>query len=68
MSIPDVVTREAWLAARTDLLAAEKAATKARDELNTRRRELPMVRSSRPGAVTARSCPGSAGTTSTETS
>jgi predicted dithiol-disulfide oxidoreductase (DUF899 family) len=44
MALPDVVTREQWLAARTELLAAEKEATRSRDALNTRRRQLPMVR------------------------
>ena len=44
MALPDVVTREQWLAARTVLLAAEKEATRSRDALNTRRRQLPMVR------------------------
>ena len=44
MSYPDVVSREAWLAARKALLAEEKAMTKARDALSTKRRELPMVR------------------------
>src|SRR5882724_4746426 len=43
MSLPKVVTREEWLAARKQLLAEEKAMTKARDALNTKRRELPMV-------------------------
>ncbi|MDQ2709534.1 MAG: DUF899 domain-containing protein [Actinomycetota bacterium] len=43
-AMPDVVSREEWLAARTELLAAEKAATRARDELNAQRRRLPMVR------------------------
>ena len=43
LSLPDVVTREEWLAARLALLAKEKAATKARDELNAERRRLPMV-------------------------
>jgi predicted dithiol-disulfide oxidoreductase (DUF899 family) len=44
MSLPDVVSREEWAAARTRLLAKEKAATLARDELNTERRMLPMVK------------------------
>ena len=44
MSLPDVVTREEWRAARVALLAEEKAMTKARDALSTRRRQLPMVR------------------------
>ena len=43
MSLPEVTTPEAWRAARVALLAEEKAMTKARDALNTRRRELPMV-------------------------
>lgn len=48
MSLPDVVSREEWLAARKVLLAKEKAATKARDELNAERRRLPMVRIDEP--------------------
>jgi predicted dithiol-disulfide oxidoreductase (DUF899 family) len=44
MSLPKVVSREEWLAARTELLAEEKAMTRARDALNVRRRELPMVK------------------------
>ena len=44
MNLPTVASREEWLAARTDLLAKEKAATRARDELNAQRRMLPMVR------------------------
>ena len=43
MGLPDVVSREEWVAARRELLAAEKTFTKERDALNTRRRELPMV-------------------------
>ena len=45
---PDVVTREEWLAARRDLLAQEKALTRARDQLNADRRRLPMVRVDKP--------------------
>jgi predicted dithiol-disulfide oxidoreductase (DUF899 family) len=44
MTLPDVVDHETWRAARMALLAEEKAMTRARDALNTRRRELPMVR------------------------
>lgn len=44
MTLPEMVSREAWTAARRALLTAEKAALPAKDELNTRRRELPMVR------------------------
>ena len=43
MSLPKIVSREDWRAARVELLAEEKAMTRARDALNTRRRELPMV-------------------------
>jgi predicted dithiol-disulfide oxidoreductase (DUF899 family) len=43
MSLPEVVSPEAWRAARVELLADEKAMTKARDALATKRRELPMV-------------------------
>jgi predicted dithiol-disulfide oxidoreductase (DUF899 family) len=44
MSLPRVVSRDEWLAARRALLAEEKAMTRARDALSTKRRELPMVR------------------------
>lgn len=43
MSLPPVVSREEWLAARRALLEEEKALTRARDAVNTRRRLLPMV-------------------------
>jgi predicted dithiol-disulfide oxidoreductase (DUF899 family) len=38
MSLPEVVSREEWLVARKELLAAEKEQTRARDALNARRR------------------------------
>lgn len=44
MSYPNVVSQEEWLAARKKLLAEEKAMTRARDALSTKRRELPMVK------------------------
>ncbi len=44
MSLPEVVTREEWLAAREALLAKEKELTLARDALSAERRRLPMVR------------------------
>jgi predicted dithiol-disulfide oxidoreductase (DUF899 family) len=44
MSLPDITSRSQWLEARTALLAQEKAMTRARDALNTKRRMLPMVR------------------------
>ena len=43
MSLPQVVSREQWLAARKELLAREKEMTRARDALNADRRRLPMV-------------------------
>jgi len=48
MALPDVVSRQEWLAAREALLAKEKELTKARDVLNTQRRELPMVEIDKP--------------------
>ena len=43
MALPKIVDREEWLAARVALLEREKELTRLRDELNTARRELPMV-------------------------
>ena len=43
MTLPDIATRDEWLAARTELLAKEKELTQQRDALNTERRNLPMV-------------------------
>ncbi|MFJ2604454.1 DUF899 domain-containing protein [Streptomyces sp. NPDC091279] len=43
MSLPEIVSREQWRAAREELLIKEKAATRARDALNAERRRLPMV-------------------------
>jgi len=43
MTLPDVVSREQWLAARLRLLELEKQDTRARDALNAERRRLPMV-------------------------
>ncbi|MFE7169633.1 DUF899 domain-containing protein [Streptomyces sp. NPDC057616] len=43
MSLPEIVSREQWRAAREELLAKEKAVTRARDALNAERRRLPMV-------------------------
>ncbi|MGD0379606.1 MAG: DUF899 domain-containing protein [Acidimicrobiales bacterium] len=43
MSLPEVVTRARWVEKRRELLAEEKAMTRARDALNTKRRQLPMV-------------------------
>jgi predicted dithiol-disulfide oxidoreductase (DUF899 family) len=43
MTHPRIATREEWLVARKELLAKEKAATRAQDELAAERRRLPMV-------------------------
>jgi predicted dithiol-disulfide oxidoreductase (DUF899 family) len=43
MSLPTIVSREQWLAARKELLAKEKELTRHRDEVNADRRRLPMV-------------------------
>jgi predicted dithiol-disulfide oxidoreductase (DUF899 family) len=43
MTLPQIVSREEWGAAREELLAKEKAATRARDALSAERRGLPMV-------------------------
>lgn len=43
MTLPEIKSREEWLAARKALQAKEKALTKQRDALSTSRRELPMV-------------------------
>jgi predicted dithiol-disulfide oxidoreductase (DUF899 family) len=45
---PAVVSREQWLAARTALLAKEKALTRLQDDLSRQRRELPCVRVDKP--------------------
>jgi predicted dithiol-disulfide oxidoreductase (DUF899 family) len=44
MSLPKVVSRDEWLAARKELLTREKALTRQRDVLNADRRRLPMVK------------------------
>jgi predicted dithiol-disulfide oxidoreductase (DUF899 family) len=43
IGLPDVVSRDEWVAARTRLLVKEKAHTRAGDALNSERRMLPMV-------------------------
>jgi predicted dithiol-disulfide oxidoreductase (DUF899 family) len=43
MNLPDIVSRDEWRAARTELLAKEKDLTRQRDALNAERRRLPMV-------------------------
>jgi predicted dithiol-disulfide oxidoreductase (DUF899 family) len=44
MALPQIVSRDEWVAARKALLAEEKALTRQRDALNAARRGLPMVR------------------------
>ena len=44
MALPQIVSRDEWLAARLRLLDKEKAHTRARDALNAERRRLPMVK------------------------
>ena len=44
MSLPEVVSREDWVAARKELLAREKELTRQQDAMNADRRRLPMVR------------------------
>ena len=43
MTLPRIVSRDEWRAAREELLVREKIATRARDALNAERRRLPMV-------------------------
>jgi predicted dithiol-disulfide oxidoreductase (DUF899 family) len=43
MSLPQIVSRDEWLAARKGLLAKEKELTRRRDALSSERRNLPMV-------------------------
>lgn len=42
--IPQIVSQDEWLAARKELLAKEKEATRARDALRAERQALPMVK------------------------
>jgi len=44
MDYPKVVSRDAWLVARKELLAKEKEFTRQRDALNAERRKLPRVK------------------------
>ncbi|MGW3204978.1 DUF899 domain-containing protein [Streptomyces sp. NPDC001135] len=43
MSLPEIVSREQWRAAREELLHKEEAVRRAREVLGTERRRLPMV-------------------------
>ena len=44
INLPRIVSRAEWQQARLQLLAKEKAATRAHDALAAERRRLPMVR------------------------
>jgi predicted dithiol-disulfide oxidoreductase (DUF899 family) len=50
MSLPEITSRDEWLAARKRLLTREKELTRARDALNSDRRRLPMVPMDKPYA------------------
>jgi predicted dithiol-disulfide oxidoreductase (DUF899 family) len=52
MSLPKIVSRDEWLAARKALLVKEKELTRARDALNAERRRLPMVEIDKPYVFT----------------
>lgn len=43
LTLPEIVTREEWLIKRKALLEEEKKLTRERDQLNSKRRRLPMV-------------------------
>ena len=43
MSLPEIASREEWLAARKELLTREKELTRLNDALNADRRRMPMV-------------------------
>jgi predicted dithiol-disulfide oxidoreductase (DUF899 family) len=47
-TLPEVVSREEWLAARKELLVKEKELTRVHDRVNADRRRLPMVRMDKP--------------------
>ncbi len=48
MALPAIASRDEWLTARKKLLQKEKELTRLRDELNTERRNLPMVEIDKP--------------------
>jgi predicted dithiol-disulfide oxidoreductase (DUF899 family) len=58
MSLPDVVSREEWLAGRKRLLVREKELTRQRDALSADRRRLPMVRIDKEYAFEGTNGPG----------
>ena len=64
MNLPEIVSRNEWRQARIELLVEEKAMTRARDALSTKRRMLPMVRLDKeytfdgPDGPATMQCPG----------
>ena len=52
MSLPEIVSRAEWVAARKEFLVEEKEFTRRRDELNANRRRLPMVLVDKPYVFT----------------
>jgi predicted dithiol-disulfide oxidoreductase (DUF899 family) len=44
MDLPKIASPDSWRAARIELLTEEKEMTRTRDALNTKRRELPMIK------------------------
>jgi len=52
MALPEIASREEWLAARRPLLDDEKALMRRSDALATRRRQLPMVEVTEPYTFT----------------
>ncbi|MFG2040111.1 DUF899 domain-containing protein [Dactylosporangium sp. NPDC048998] len=48
MTLPEIVSRDEWLAARRALLQEEKEARRRLDRINADRRRLPMVRIDKP--------------------
>ena len=56
-TLPDVVSQDAWIAARKSLLVKEKALSHARDDVNADRRRLPMVRIDKPYVFQGRAGP-----------
>src|SRR5215475_12025806 len=57
MDNPRVVAPEEWLAARNDLLAREKKATRAKDAVDAARRALPMTEVTKDYIFTGRGGP-----------
>lgn len=64
MSLPRIATRQAWLAARKELLAKEKDLTRLRDELNAERRDCLWSKSRRTTYSTAPTVPCASSTCS----